>query len=81
MQAEIVESVMRPGAVGAVAKRHEHAEEKVQGDRADGNKSNVSGKVEDGHAHGRQHASIGFETARSTPTFHGMVCWFRQRGK
>lgn len=47
---EIVESVMRPGAVGAIAESHEQAEEKVEGDGADGGEADVSGEIQDSDA-------------------------------
>src|SRR6266480_37995 len=72
VQAEIVESAMRPRAVGAVAESHEHSEQEVQGNRADRNEADISGKVEDAHAHWRQRASIGVRTARNHARFHEM---------
>ena len=69
---EIVESMMRPRAVGAVAEGHEQPEKHVEGDGADGGEAHVGGKVEDGKAHWQRGASIGVETARSALTFHEM---------
>ncbi len=74
MHTEVIESSVRPGAMGAVAKSHEHPEEEVHSDRADGHKADISGKVEDGEAHWQQQANIGFETVRNSLTFHGMLC-------
>lgn len=48
VEAEVVEAVMRPAAMGAVAKGHEHSEEQVQHDRANGHQADVGREVEDG---------------------------------
>ena|SRR5438067_6866327 len=69
VEPEVVEPAMRPGAVRAIPKRHEHPEEQIQSNHADRNEPDIGGKVEDSHAHWRQLASIGFETARSALTF------------
>ena len=39
---EIVEAMMRPRAVGAIAEGHEQSEEHVEGDGADGGEADVS---------------------------------------
>src|SRR2546430_8914988 len=40
------------------------------GNRADRNEADISGKVEDAHAHWRQRASIGVKTARNRSEEH-----------
>jgi len=42
---EIVESMMRPRAMGAVAEGHEQAKERVERDGADGGEADVSGEI------------------------------------
>lgn len=42
VKSEIVESMMRPEAVGAIAEGHEQPEEDVQRDGADGGEADVS---------------------------------------
>ena len=71
VQAEIVEPVMRPGAVGAVAEGHEHPKEEVQSNCANGDESDIGGKLEDGYVHGRFWPSMSLETARKGQMFHG----------
>jgi hypothetical protein len=71
VEPEIVEPMMRPRALRAVAESHEHPEQKVQSNHANGNKADVGGKVEDGYAHGQQSTRIGLETARSAAKFQG----------
>jgi len=45
VKAEIVESMMRPRAMGAVAEGHEQAKERVERDGADGGEADVSGEI------------------------------------
>jgi ribosomal protein S28E/S33 len=54
VQAEIIESAMRPRTMRAIPKRHEHPEKEIQCNCANGHKSDVGRKVEDGYAHGPQ---------------------------
>jgi hypothetical protein len=53
VKAEIIESVMWPGAVGAVAEGHEQTQEHVQGDGADSEEADVCRKIQDSYAHGK----------------------------
>ena len=48
VEAEVVESAMRPITMRAVPKGHEHAEQQVQHDRTDGHKADIGREVEDG---------------------------------
>ena len=48
VKAEVVEPAMRPGAMRAISKGHEHSEKQVQGDRANGHEANLGRRVEDG---------------------------------
>ena len=51
VQSKIVEPAMRPRTMRAVPEGHEHPEEEVQGDDANGSESDIGGKVEDSEAH------------------------------
>ena len=53
VEPEIVEPMMRPGAMRAVAKSHEHPEQKVQSNHANRYQADIGRKVEDGDAHWR----------------------------
>src|SRR5258705_3131158 len=72
VDAEIIEAVMRPGAMRAVAEGHQQAQQHGQGDGADSGEAYVSREVEDGDAHGRRGGSIGPETVEKALTFHGV---------
>ena len=48
VEAEVVESAMRPTAMRAVTKGHEHAKEQVQHDRTDGHQADIGREVRDG---------------------------------
>ena len=48
VEAEVVESAMRPRTMWAVPKGHEHSKEQVQHDRSNGHQADVGGEVEDG---------------------------------
>jgi hypothetical protein len=48
VEAEVVESAMRPRTMWAVPKGHEHSEEQVQHDCTHGHKADIGGEVEDG---------------------------------
>lgn len=47
MEAEVIESAMRPTTMRAVPKGHEHAQEQVQHDRADRHKADIGREIED----------------------------------
>src|SRR6266576_791296 len=58
VRAEIVESMMRPRAVGAIAEGHEQSEEHVEGDGADGGEADVCGEMQDGDVCGQHELEI-----------------------
>jgi len=72
VEPEIVEPMVRPGAMRAIPKRHQHPEQKVQSNHANGYEADIGGKVEDGYAHGQQSTRIGLETAQDALTFRGV---------
>jgi len=53
VEPEIVEPMMGPGAIRAIPKRHQHPEQKVQSNDADGYEADIGRKVDDGEAHWR----------------------------
>jgi hypothetical protein len=59
VNAEIIEAVMGPGSVRAVAEGHEQAQEHVQGDGSDGGEAGVGGEVEDRWAHWQHELYVG----------------------
>ena len=73
MEAEVVESAMRPGAMRAITKRHERSEKEIQSDCANSHEADIGGKVEDGCAHGQRETGIGVQTARHGLTFQGKL--------
>ena len=48
VEAEVVESAVRPITIRAVPEGHEYAEEQVQRDRTDGHQADIGREVEDG---------------------------------
>jgi hypothetical protein len=72
VEPEIVEPMMRPGAMRAIPKRHEHPEKEVHSDCTYSDEADISGKVENADAHWHRELNIGFETARNPITFHGI---------
>ena len=58
VKAEVVEAVMRPGTMGAVAEGHEQAQEHIQGDEADGGEAGVGGEVQNCQVHGHHELGI-----------------------